>query len=117
LAGDIYDWVGADFYQAAPDSVPSLADPWPGERMREFADWLDQRGFPQHRLLCGEFNGNHGDVIDDACEALLEDPRWFAGMLFNSFTGNKGIVLTHDTNAGDRLGAFQAGISDSRAHQ
>lgn len=115
LAGSLYDWIGGDFYQAAPDSVPSLATPWPGVRMRDFADWLDSRGFPNHRLLVGELNGNHGDVIDDACEALLEDPRWWLGLLFNSTTGNKGIVLTHDSNAGDRLGAFQAGISDPRA--
>lgn len=115
LAGDLYDWVGGDFYQAAPDSVPSLATPWPGTRMRDFATWLDARGFPEHRLLVGEYNGNHGDVIDDACAALLENPRWWCSMLFNSTTGNKGIVLEHDLNAGDRLGKFQAGISDPRA--
>jgi hypothetical protein len=116
LAGSLYDWIGADFYQAAPDSVPSLATPWPGERMRDFAEWLDDRGFPDHRLLVGEFNGNHGNVLDDACEALLESDRYWLGMLFNSTTGNKGIVLTHDSNASDRLLAFQQGISDPRAY-
>lgn len=115
LDDDIFDWVGIDAYQASPDQLGNTNRPWPGDRIRSLIAHMDERGYPEYRLAVGEYNGYVADVIRDAGEAMLSEPRCWLGMVFNSNSGGKGIPLTHDTVYGDRLAAFQQTLSDPRS--
>lgn len=114
LNGNIYDWLGSDFYQTTPDQLGNTAHPWAGDRKRAFVAWLKGRGFGQYRMLCGEYNGWIGAAVADAGEAVLSDPVWWLSCVFNSVGGAKGEPLTHDPTYGDRLGAFQDTLADPR---
>lgn len=106
LRGGYWDWVGIDTYQAGTLEQPGR--PWPGDRIPILSAYLTERGYPDLPIAIGEYNGYSGEVIADATEKILEEPRVWLACLWNS-TAGKGYALD-----GDRLEAFRRTLTDPR---
>ena len=107
-----WDFAGMDIYAKGEKGQPSTWSEGPARGIPKLEAWLAARGQSTKPILIGEYNGWTAAHISEMGEAMLSSPQLWAGLVFNSDNGNKGLVLT-----GDRLTAFKATKADSRAQQ
>ena len=103
-----WDFVGTDIYQAGSLTNPGAG---PARGIVNLEAWMDTRGYPDKPIGVGEYNGYTAAAVAAAGEAILSTPEVWFGLLFNSQTGNKGVVLI-----GEILDAFQVTKADPRAY-
>lgn len=102
-----WDFVAVDSYQSGTASAPGTK--MPARAISQLTKWLNWRGFPNKPIGLGEYNGFTAEAISEAGETILSTPEvWFA-LAWNS----EGDAYT--PLEGDRLEAFRATKSDSRA--
>lgn len=100
--------VAADTYQGGTNASPGENA---GVKIRNMSAWATRVGVK--RLGIGEYNGLDAASIKAAGDAVMADPRYAFASVFNSSVNNR--VGVDWTLSGDRLTAFKATVSASRA--
>jgi hypothetical protein len=100
--------VAADTYQGGTTLKPGENA---GVKIANMSTWAARVGVA--RLGIGEYNGLNAAAISAAGNAVLADPRFRFAAVFNSNVNNRADVSWQLT--GDRLTAFKATVSQSRA--
>ncbi|WP_457207369.1 CBM96 family carbohydrate-binding protein [Nocardioides sp. P5_C9_2] len=103
-----WDFVGVDSYQEGTASAPNNAL-LPARAVPQLASWLDTQGFPDKRIVLGEYNGFTGAAIAQAGEWILSTPELWIGNVWNV------DHTTFSVLTGDRITAFQHTKADARA--
>ena len=103
-----WEFVGVDSYQEGTASAPS-STLLPARAVPKVASWLDTQGFPDKKIVLGEYNGFTGPAIAQAGEYLLGTPELWIGNVWNT------DHTTFSVLTGDRRTAFQATKADARA--
>lgn len=99
--------VAADTYQAGTTTAPGEGA---APKIANLSRWATRVGV--NRLGIGEYNGLTAASITAAGDAILRDPRFVFGAIFNSDRNNRDGVSWLLT--GDRLEAFKATLAKSR---
>ena len=103
-----WDFVGVDSYQAGTATAPNGAL-LPARAVPKLATWLDAQGFPDKKIVLGEYNGFTASAIQQAGEWILSTPELWIGNVWNTDHS------TFSALTGDRISAYQATKSDPRA--
>ena len=103
-----WDFVGVDSYHAGTEAAPNNAL-LPARAVPQVAAWLDGQGFPDKRIVLGEYNGFTAAAIQQAGEWILSTPELWIGNVWNTDHS------TFSALSGDRITAFKATKSDVRA--
>ena len=77
-----WEFVGVDSYQEGTASDPSTTL-LPARAVPKTAAWLDTQGFPDKKILLGEYNGFTGSAIEQAGEYILSTPELWIGNVWN----------------------------------
>ena len=105
---DAWDFVGVDSYQEGTASAPN-SSLLPARAVPRLAAWLDAQGFPDKKIVLGEYNGFTAQAIAQAGEWILSTPElWIASVWNVDHT-------TFSALTGDRITAYQKTKADPRA--
>ncbi len=103
-----WDFVGVDSYQSGTAAAPNNAQ-LPARAVPQLATWLDGQGFPDKKIVLGEYNGFTAAAIKQAGEWILSTPELWIGNVWNT------DHTTFSVLSGDRITAFQGTKADPRA--
>jgi hypothetical protein len=107
-----WDFLGLDSYQEGTVANPSTTL-LPGRAIPKAATWLDDQGFPDKRILVGEYNGQTVQGMEYAHQQILSTPELWVACVWNMDHMQNGS-LKFNVLSGSRLTEFREFKADAR---